>query len=489
LAFLGFLPDNRPMFAPLRRVGGIVDLALGLRWDSPTLGGEVARRASALVRNKIGPGSLVVIAHEGTARFFADLLAAWNLGATAVCIDPGITEAEFATLIDFVKPTVILVDGEVPVTAGSRVLRLANDQDGAPVASAWRAEDPALVLFTSGTTGAPKGVVLSFGALIARWSLNLEVIGQRALARTLVTLPTHFGHGLIGNALTPLLSGGTIVLCARGISPAKNLARLIGEHEITFLSSVPALWRVALKMSNPPSGNTLQRVHIGSAPLSAALWSDVVAWSRAEVVNCYGLTETANWVAGASSKRGGIEDDLLGSMWGGAAAIAREDGSIKESGEGEILLRTPSLMTGYFQRPDLTADVLRDGWLHTGDRGRIDPRGTIRITGRIKDEINRAGFKVQPAEIDRLLESHPAVAQACTFAVSDSVSGETVAIAIRLADGATETADSLRAWCATRLRREAIPERWFFVAELPNDARGKIARDAVRRMVLEDARA
>src|SRR5262249_42580393 len=100
-----------------------------------------------------------------------------------------------------------------------------------------------------------------------------------------------------------------------------------------------------------------------------------------------------------------------------------------------------------------------------------------------------AGFKVQPAEVDRLLERHPAVAQACTFAISDPVSGETVAIAIRLKDDATETADSLRAWCTTRFRREAIPERWFFVAELPNNARGKVARDTVRRMLLEGVRA
>jgi acyl-coenzyme A synthetase/AMP-(fatty) acid ligase len=93
---------------------------------------------------------------------------------------------------------------------------------------------------------------------------------------------------------------------------------------------------------------------------------------------------------------------------------------------------------------------------------------------------------VQPAEIDRLLERHPAIAQACTFGIADAVSGEAVAAAVRFADGAVETAESLRAWCASRLRREAIPERWFFVAELPSDSRGKTAREAVRRMLVED---
>ena len=104
-------------------------------------------------------------------------------------------------------------------------------------------------------------------------------------------------------------------------------------------------------------------------------------------------------------------------------------------------------MSGYLERADLTAAVLRDGWLRTGDHGSIDAQGHIWLAGRIKDEINRAGLKVQPAELDTLLESHPAVAEACAFAVPDPVSGEAVAVAVRLAAGMTENAESLRAWC------------------------------------------
>jgi acyl-CoA synthetase (AMP-forming)/AMP-acid ligase II len=265
---------------------------------------------------------------------------------------------------------------------------------------------------------------------------------------------------------------------------AQNLSRMIDEHGITFMSSVPALWRLALKLGKPPSNNSLLCVHIGSAPLSAGLWSDVVAWSRAEVVNCYGMTETANWIAGASSKTDGIEDGLVGKMWGGAAAVMNDRG-LAPTGEGEIVLQSPSLMSGYFRRPDLTGAVVHDGWFHTGDRGSVDNGGNMRITGRIKDEINRAGFKVQPAEIDRLLESHPAVAEACAFGVADPVGGEAVAAAVRLVAGAVETAEGLRAWCRERLRREAIPERWFIVNDLPHNARGKIDRDAVRRMLVK----
>jgi acyl-CoA synthetase (AMP-forming)/AMP-acid ligase II len=143
-------------------------------------------------------------------------------------------------------------------------------------------------------------------------------------------------------------------------------------------------------------------------------------------------------------------------------------------------------MSGYLNRPDLTAMVMRDGWYRTGDRGTVDKQGKIQLTGRIKDEINRAGFKVQPGELDALLESHPAVAEACVFGIADPVSGEVVAAAVKLIAGASETPESLRAWCRARLRREAVPERWYFVDAIPRTARGKVNRDAVRRHVLKD---
>src|SRR5215470_6392875 len=312
-------------------------------------------------------------------------------------------------------------------------------------------------------------------------------IAATAPARTLVTLPFHFGHGLIGNALTPLLAGGTLVLPPRGSALAQNLGAMIDEHAITFMSSVPALWRLALRTSRPPRGGSLVRVHVGSAPLPARLWSDIAAWSGAEVVNCYGLTEMANWFAGASSHTDGIEDGLVGKPWGGVAAVLDASGVVRATGAGEIVLKSPTAMLGYLHRPDLTAAAHHDGWYRTGDRGDIDGDGQIRLRARIKDEINRAGFKVQPDEIDRLLESHPAVAEACVFGIPDRASGEVVAAAVKLAAGARENAETLRAWCRERLRREAVPEHWFMVDEMPRTARGKISRELMRRTLVKEA--
>jgi oxalate---CoA ligase len=469
--------------------GCIEDVAHELRWSPLDLASEVTRRAAALAATKVKLGSTVVIAHSGSARFFADLFAVWTLGCTAACIDPALTRNEVETLIEFVEPSAVLVD-RAPFAAriAAPVLQLADVPAstisvGDPSGELNR---PALILFTSGTTGHPKGVVLSFRALLNRIALNSAAIGSSSRMKTLVTIPTSFGHGLIGNALTPLLSGGDIVFHPIGLPLAQNLGRIVDRHGIGFLSSVPSFWRMALKFSNAPTGHSLARVHVGSAQLSADLWADIAEWSRADVVNCYGITELANWVAGASSRSDGIADGLVGKPWGGEAAIEDPAGAIRDTGEGELLVKSPSVMSGYLRRPNLTAAVFVDGWYRTGDTGHIDERGLIRLTGRIKDEINRAGFKVQPAEIDALLETHPAVSEACVFGMADTVSGEIVAAAVRLAPNEDVSIEALRQWCATRLRREAIPERWFVVDSLPRNERGKINRDAVRRLTAGD---
>jgi acyl-CoA synthetase (AMP-forming)/AMP-acid ligase II len=450
------------------RFGTIHDLVKGVSWDAARLEAEVASRAANL--KGIGPGDIVAIAHGGTALFFADLFAVWSTGAAAACLDPALTQSERENVIRFCNAAVVLAED------GAR---------SAPRAATGRApDDAALILFTSGTTGAPKGVVLSSRALSARIELNRRAILDDTMARTLVTLPTHFGHGLIGNALTPLVARADIFLVPRGLPLSHQLGKLIDMHDVTFMSSVPSLWQMALRLSPPPAKGTLQRVHIGSAPLSAATWERIAEWCACPVVNCYGITETANWIAGASTNEHPPSDGFVGKPWGGRAGVVVDD-KIEASGRGEVAIQSPALMTGYLHRPDLTRAVLKDGWYRTGDLGEVNEHGEIRLTGRAKDEINRAGFKVQPAEIDMLLERHPAVAEACTFGAADAVSGEIVAVAVRLAPGASETAQTLRNWCLNYLRREAAPERWFFVDDIPKTSRGKVSRDVVRKTLLD----
>jgi acyl-CoA synthetase (AMP-forming)/AMP-acid ligase II len=477
-------------------LGPITDLGSGESWDAARLCAAAARTASVLSPLLAGGRRHVVIAHGGGPAFFADLFGVWRAGGCAVCVNPQLTPGELETIVGFVRPAAILVGagaapapdgGDVPMLCTARAAEPDNAAPGPGIAAAL--DDPALVLFTSGTTGDPKGVVHSFRSLFARIALNRAFIGDDVLARALCVLPTHFGHGLIGNCLTPLFAGGSLLLHGdtgpRGIAA---LGGLLEDHGVTFMSSVPAFWRMALRFAKPPGRATLRRVQIGSAPLSAALWGDVMAWSGAEtVVNMYGITETANWAAGASTADHAPEDGLIGTMWGGAACVLSESGARLAVGEGEILLQTPSLMTGYHERADLTAAVIRDGWFHTGDTGSVDPDGILRLTGRRKSEINKGGVKVQPEEVDLLLERHESILEACCFGAPDPVSGECVGAAIVLAPDAGDlTNGELRAWCQARIKPECVPDKWFRLDAIPRSDRGKVNRDRVRDHCLGD---
>lgn len=473
-------------------LGSIIDIRKGTVWTADEFRRQVARRVEALRALHVSRHDRVVIAYGGQPEFFADLFAAWWLGACCACVNPDLTEAEFETVIAFVKPRALLVSRDSParvVQTGVLLVDTAVEPDTAadlPATTALGADDPALILFTSGTTGNPKGVVHTGGTLAARLALNRRRLGAPVLARTLCILPTHFGHGLIGNCLTPLANGYQLYLFPTpSMREIATLGALLQEQGITFMSSVPTFWKIALKVARPPSATSLRQVSIGSAPLSAALWRSVIDWTGIDnVCNMYGITEGANWVAGASASRFTPQDGLVGTMWGGEASVLAADGQHYHEGKGEILLRTPSVMAGYFRRDDLTAQAMHEGWYRTGDYGSIDHDGVIRLTGRIKTEINRAGSKVLPEEIDLLLERHPDVLEACTFGIPDPVNGEMVAVAVQLANGDT-TAVLLRQWCRAHIRPDCVPEKWFLVPEIPKTDRGKVNRNQVRDACLE----
>jgi acyl-CoA synthetase (AMP-forming)/AMP-acid ligase II len=476
----------------LKSLGSVTEWQSDKTTDGKRLGTDAARVAAALAERGIGPGDKVLIYHGGSARFFADLFGVWRVGACAACLNPGLTGEELHNITALLSPSLLLVTGKarVPEDLGVPVLNSADIEDGAALAETTdlhgHQDDEALILFTSGTTGTPKGVVHTFRSLLARIALNQAYIPDAAMARTLCVLPTHFGHGLIGNCLTPLLAGHDLVLApGTNLEVTGALGKLIDDHGITFMSSVPTLWKKVVKTAAPPSRGTLVRVQVGSAPLSAELWSNIVKWSGIDdVVNMYGITETANWLAGASSAEFEPEDGLIGHMWGGTAAVLTNEGNIELQGTGELLVQSPSLLKEYYRLPEITAAVLRDGWFHTGDVGRIDADGSIRLVGRAKYEINRGGLKVHPEDIDLLLERHEEVREACAFAIPDETEGETIGVAVSLIDGADADARSLRRWCTERLSREKVPVKWFLIEEIPKTDRGKMNRDNVARHCL-----
>lgn len=478
-----------PPLAKLKDLGSITSVSSGETLDSAELGLKISHSASILKNLGVGPGSHVVLCHGNSPDFFTDLFAVWQLGACASCLSPESTTLQVANVADLLSPSAVLVDEgfsagqglRAPVICCSREPASNSQLPAGANVFGGDMDGAALILFTSGTTGAPKGVEHSFRSLSARIALNRQYIGDEILANSLCVLPTHFGHGLIGNCLTPLFAGKNLILHQPiGITSAGRFGKLIDTHEITFMTSVPALWQLVLKVAKPPMGGSLRQVSVGSAPLAAKLWRDVISWTGTNnVVNMYGITELANWVAGASASEFSPEEGLIGRTWGGRAALLDEHGNLRDEGEGELLVESPSLMMGYHQRPDLTAETMWNGWYKTGDIGRINSGGVLSLVGRTRLEINRAGIKIHPEELESLLVSHPSISEACVFGLPDEISGEKVAAAVCLNAGVAIDTRALRQWCLTRLRREQIPERWFIVKEIPTTDRGKINRQAV----------
>ena len=434
--------------------GEILDLSVGKKLDQLELFEEVQKKKVVLSSNHLLKGDRVLIKHGNSIQFFIDLFAIWSLDACAVPIDPNSTSNEMAHILERSDCKLILGKESLEV-------RESNGLEKAP---------GCLILYTSGTSGEPKGVLHSFSGLFSRFKAWENQIEDSELTNTLCVLPTHFGHGLLANCLFPLFRGAKLHLTRPfDFNVISRLGQLIDDHEITFLSTVPTIWEMARRFSSPPKKTSLRRVHCASAPLSLELWKDIQKWAgeNTRVFNVYGLTETASWVAGYDLSTGPVENGLVGLPWGCQFEIRGK----------EVYIKSESLMIGYDQQVALTNESILEGWFRTGDLGYLDPKGRLVLTGRIKTQINRAGIKVSPEEIGFVLDTHPAVQESVAFALPDSLTGEAVAVAIVFASNDSQPSfSSLEAWLRERLAPHKVPSRWFEIKAIPRNSRGKVDR-------------
>jgi len=481
------------------RLGALVEPLTGRTWDPEDVDARRLQRMAVLASAGVGRGDRVFLLHGNTLEFFADLLAVWSLGACAVPIDGRLTPFEVGTLAEAARPKASILGRDTDSAVSSRLESLGVRAIGAEDAGTAQApaaagvslelDDDALVLFTSGTTGNPKGVVHTHRSLRARWAGLRSALGTEAFARTLCLLPTHFGHGLICNCLYPWLSGNALyILPPYRADLLTGLGALIDAHRITFMSSVPPVWRLALKLSAPPKLQSLQRVFCGSAPLSGALWESVRKWTGTKnVFNAYGITETGSWLAGTTTDFE-PEDGLIGVPWGGVirvlkssdTSVAPWDAEPCAPGEaGHVWVNTPALMKGYLDRDDLTRKVVTGGWFVTGDIGTLDEKGRLYLRGREREEINKGGAKLFPSDVDAVVERFDGVSDVCTFAYPDPLYGENVGMALVLKSADDATLRGLNEWMGLHLAQHQFPERWYLVDEIPRTSRGKINRDVV----------
>lgn len=438
-------------------------------WSGDDFFNEIGRRIGFLKARGVTLGDVVFIYHNNSLEFLADLFALWAMGAKAVALSPLLTLAELINLVEFAQPQAVLVGPGQGLEKNKIKVPVFNlgKEEALPIDFSLGEKDFALILFTSGTTGEPKGVVHTRASIEAKVEINLEHFKPEVFERALCVLSSHFVAGLFSNILTPLAAGGEVFLFPDpGVKGASQIGKILDENRNTMVNTVPSLWNVILKSSNRPKAGSLKLVSVVSAALSQKTQKEIIHWAGTEnVFSLFGTTETAGWNTG-----------ILGAVIGGEAAVLGKAGKISSKGQGELLLKTPALMSGYFQRPDLTLEAFHKGWFKTGDLAEIDGQGVISILGRVKTQINRAGIKIIPEEVEALLEQHPSVVAAGVFSYPDPVTGEGVAAAIEYSLGEKMDFPTLRNWCKSRIRAVSIPEKWFEVDKIPRNRRGKINR-------------
>jgi acyl-CoA synthetase (AMP-forming)/AMP-acid ligase II len=385
---------------------------------------------------------------------------------------------------------------------------VALDRPGAPSSNrygaglrAWKAsqpdsdissdagpDDPVVQLYTSGTTGQPKGVVLAHRSFFAvRDALaagGLDWIDWRPGDRNLLAVPG-FHIGGLWWAIQAFDAGVTNV--AMPIFMAAQALDLIRRHAITITAMVPAMLQMVLAEPNVDRGDftSLRKVIYGGSPISAALLARCLDVLDCELAQIYGLTETGNTAVclpPADHLPGSALLKAAGRPYPGfAAKVIDSDGKPLPPNEiGEVCLFTPARMLEYWGRPEATRETLVDGWVHTGDAGYLDDAGYVFICDRIKDMIIVAGENVYPAEIENALCQHPAVAEAAVIGVPDGRWGEAIRAVVVVAAARQATQRELSVFLMNRIASFKLPTQYEFVERLPRNPSGKILRRELR---------
>jgi malonyl-CoA/methylmalonyl-CoA synthetase len=438
-----------------------------------------AARVGGFLRGRgVGAGDRVLLCAPTSMALVVAYLGILRVGATAMPCDAALTAAELAHLLEDGAPAAAFVAPDVRerlAEAGEVKTVVAMDEldtlDGDPV-DPDPDPGPAMLAYTSGTTGDPKGVPLTHANVLA--STRGVVKGWRWSADDVLVhaLPLSHQHGLSGVHLS-LLCGSRAVVFSR-FDPARVCAA-IRDRKATVLFAVPAMYERldCWDGIGDADFSSLRLAVSGSAPLSPALAERVEGWLGQLPLERYGSTEAGLDVSNAYD--GPRRPGRVG--WALPGIEVRLDGD-----DGEILVRGPQVFEGYWQRPDATAEALTDGgWFRTGDLGRLDDDdGSLEITGRSKELIISGGLNVYPREVEAALEDHPAVGQVAVAGVPSERWGEEV-VAFVVPAGDFD-GDALIAHCRERLSAYKCPKRVVALDELPVNRMGKVQRDALAGM-------
>lgn len=389
-----------------------------------------------------------------------------------------VTSPDLAWKAEGFGGTTVLVGGEAPGTLGWEALVSREPDTFPPVPR--DAADLAVLLYTSGTTGQPKGVALSHGNLAANARALASLYELDRTAWSLTVLPLAHSYGLTVMNTGALL--GTRTVLQRWFEPGQVL-EAIERYRVQQMSAVPTM---LVHLLNYPEADRFDTSSMrlwgsGAAPLPLEIVEPFERRFGGRILEGYGLTEAAPVVSAhrlsGPRRLGSVGQPLPGVE---VRIVDDRDHPLPPGEVGEIVVRGPNVMLGYYRMPEETAAVLRGGWLHTGDLGRLDEDGFLYVVDRKKDVIIRSGFNVFPREVEEVLARHPAVADVAVVGRPDPLRGEEVVAFVVARPGLAPSAADLVAFCQAHLARYKCPHEVRFVEGLPRNSAGKVLRKALR---------
>jgi acyl-CoA synthetase (AMP-forming)/AMP-acid ligase II len=343
-------------------------------------------------------------------------------------------------------------------------------------------EDTAMILYTSGTTGRPKGAMLAHCNIVHSAMVFVSCLQLTAADRSIAAVPLAHVTGVIANIMTMVRCAGTLIIMAE--FKAAEYLKVAARERVTYTVMVPAMYNLCLLQPDFDSYDLSSwRIGgFGGAPMPVATIEKLDAKIPGlKLANCYGSTETTSPSTLMPGELTAGHIDSVGLPCPGAEIIVMEaDGHEVPRGEiGEIWIRSASVIKGYWNNPKATAESFTAGFWHSGDLGSIDEENFVRVFDRQKDMINRGGLKIYSAEVESVLASHPAVIESAIIAKPCPVLGERVHAVIVIRDAITS--EALRAWCVERLSDYKVPETMALTSEpLPRNANGKVIKRQLR---------
>jgi long-chain acyl-CoA synthetase len=464
---------------------------------------SVALQAAALQARGVRAGDRVVLLAPNSDELVQGLLACWWTGAVACPLNVRWSKPELGHALADSGASLLLVDAALaallPDDAGVPMITfasLAHEARGLSRATDSRTGGDALaaILYTGGTTGRSKGVMLSHANIWSAAVARGAELPNSPESVALLVAPLFHVAGL-GRLVGQLIVGGRCVTMPQ-YRPQRVL-QAIESGGVTDVILVPSMLQSLMDHPDfrPQRVQGLRRMAFGAAPMPPDLLGRALdAWPHAEFFQAYGMTETGGAVCmnpPENHRREARARGLLHSV--GRPGLGAEIMVVDEAGHalppdevGEIVIRGPMVMRGYWRQPDTTRAAFRDGWLRTGDGGRMDADGYLFIVDRLKDMIISGGENVYSGEVEAALRSHPAVAEAAVVGVPDLQWGEAVhAVIVPAPQAVTDAAlpDALRAWCRQRLAGYKCPRSFSFVPQLPMSAAGKVLKSVLREQV------